>query len=291
MSAPSHPYSNLIESHPSDSDCLQSFINLDSESKLAGLQAVWKISQLAIERQLPRHPESNPGVDVPTLVSALRLSLDISTLNHLSSPAVINGCLWLIKAATGQRPTPTSPFSHEYERMCFRLLVVSLNLCLLEQWNKLDSIQEVPNLIPPHQAAYAILETHVATEVLNQLDLSAMGEDCDWVFGWSTSIHHHHQTLLLPKSDVLFLVNLLWEDRKHWLRYMTSYANPGLSGLMFLFSRYVAYERHSQTNQALEPLRDRVLELVLRYTLVADKYQLPATCAIADANAHYQDTD
>ncbi|CUA69515.1 hypothetical protein RSOLAG22IIIB_08525 [Rhizoctonia solani] len=116
-----------------------------------------------------------------------------------------------------------------------------------------------------------------------------MGGKCDWVFGWSTTTHQLHQPILLSQSDVSYLVNYLWDDRKHWLQAMISYANPGLSGLMFIFSHYVAYVRDIQRNPIWEEIRNRVLELIYRYTLIADRDQLPAACAIADANA-YQKT-
>ncbi|CAE6487741.1 unnamed protein product [Rhizoctonia solani] len=226
-------------------------------------------------------------IDIPALASALRLSLDRSTIKYLASPRLIAGCLRVLKITSELRPRPISPFSHEIDRTCFRLLVVALNICLLDRWNKLDSLLEVPGPMTHGQSAYAAVESAVPREVLCQLDVASSGGDCDWVFGWSTSAHHSNLALLLSQSDVSYLLNLLWDDRKYWLQAMISFANPALSGLMFLFSRYVAFERDSQHNPRWEIIRDRAWELTLRYTLVAEKDQLFATCDTADTYTSY----
>ncbi|CAE6405914.1 unnamed protein product [Rhizoctonia solani] len=286
MSASNHSPMGPTEYAQASSHTSPSPMRLDSESKQAGLSAVSRISQLATGGQLLSQPEVVMSIDMSSLVSAMRLSLDILTIKRLASPAIVKGCLLLIKITTDRRSGPTSPFSYEYERMCFRLLVVSLNVCLLFRWGKLDDLLEVPGLIQPEQAAYLVVDTKVPAEVLDQLIVADMGGNCDWVFGWFTTTQHPIQPLLLSQTDVAYLLKLLWDDRKNWLQAMISYANPGQSGLMFLFSRYVVYERDFQYNSAWETIRERVFELAVRYSLIADRDQLPATCAISDANAY-----
>jgi hypothetical protein len=70
----------------------------------------------------------------------------------------------------------------------------------------------------------------------------------DWVLGWSISQGRPQQTLLLSHSDVLALMGLMWHDRKRFLQALAMCSpsdSPALSGLVYVFWRYVEYERQA----------------------------------------------
>ncbi|KAG8684349.1 hypothetical protein FRC08_013741 [Ceratobasidium sp. 394] len=281
MSEPSHPlWGRIIGSYipPSDMDRL----DLSVDSELAGLQAMQEISQLAAEA--PRATSAR-NINISTLESALRLARDPATIRHLANPPVISGCIQLMKAVTGRRSRVASPFAYEYGYLCFKLLVAALNVCLLERWNKVEQALTMCTRYPD-AAAHTPFWMKLATVVDGQFDALKAGGDCDWVLGWSVSTRHPRQTPLLLRSDVSTLLNLLWDDRKHLLLALMPYTpiSSGLSGLLFLLSRFVSRERYPHNNPAWEIVKTRVYELALRYMLVVDKCQREATLRAVDAN-------
>lgn len=66
------------------------------------------------------------------------------------------------------------------------------------------------------------------------------GVHCDWILGWAVLEDHQAQLdVLVPQSDASMLLELLWVDRKHFLKALTMTYSPGLvSGIMFLLWRH-----------------------------------------------------
>ncbi|KAG9085805.1 hypothetical protein FS749_004090 [Ceratobasidium sp. UAMH 11750] len=196
-----------------------------------------KISQLAAEAPQDKLARD---IDVSTIESALLLARTPATIRHLANPPVISGCIQLMKTTAHDAP----PFSHKYGYLCFKLLVGALNVCMLEQWRiakgALTLCDEFPNA-----AANIPFWMTLARVVDSQFDILKAGGNCDWVLGWSGSTRHPRQTLLLLQSDISTLLSLLWDDQKYLLRALMSYtsSSSGLSGLLFLLSRFVSRER------------------------------------------------
>ncbi|KAG8713256.1 hypothetical protein FRC08_013499 [Ceratobasidium sp. 394] len=118
-------WGRIIGSYVVSSDMDRLDLSVDSE--LAGLQAMQEISQLAAEA--PREKSY-----VYAIESALLLARDPATIRHLTNPPVISGCIRLMKTTAHI----ASPFAHEYGYLCFKLLVATLNICLLERWSKVE---------------------------------------------------------------------------------------------------------------------------------------------------------
>ncbi|CAE7149945.1 unnamed protein product [Rhizoctonia solani] len=257
-------------------DMQRSEISLEQE--LAGLRVLKAISQSASGIQPLDKPNSDTGrgFDVSALQTALSLAQDPATILHLSDPSIISGCIKLLRTIKNQRGT-IFPYNNELGWLCFRLLVIVLDICLLERYDKLEETMVLPNQRPDIRAAPHILASaHLACGVYAQLDAINAGDDCDWVFGWSISSDQPRQKLLLPPSEALNLMNIIWEDRKLFLRVLYSCATtsrPVLCGLLFLFSRGLAHMRELRPLANMTILGSRFYELAVRYLLVTDKYQ------------------
>ncbi|KAG8713779.1 hypothetical protein FRC08_012815 [Ceratobasidium sp. 394] len=281
MSKLPHPlWGRVVGSYLVPSDLEQLTLSVDSE--LAGLQAMQKISQLGTE--VPEVKSTN-DIHISTLESALLLFRDPATIRHLANPPVISGCIRLMKAIIGKPSNRVaSPLAYEYGYLCFKLLVAALNMCLLERWSKVEETLVLSGRFLG-AAAHIPFWLALAREVDSQFDVLKTGGDCDWVLGWSASTQPLRQTPLLLRPDILALLDLLWDGRKHFFLALVPYTPPsfGLSGLLFLLSRFVSRERYSHNNPEWEILKTRVYELALRYLLVADEYQREATLRVVHA--------
>ncbi|CAE6499631.1 unnamed protein product [Rhizoctonia solani] len=235
MSTLSHPlWGRAIGYYPYAPDVNRASLPVDCE--LNGLQAMEKIALLSNEASTRAQTDATPHIDIHTLQSALLLSVDPTTIGHLANPAVINACVRLMKTVGG-RPGAPSPFSYEYGYLSFMLLVSCLNICLLERWDDLDAAR-TGCAQRPDATAQIVTSNMLASQVLTQFDVVRDGGDCDWVLGWSTSHLHRRQSPLISQSDISFLLNILWDDRKFFLRSqsLTQYihGSVGLSGLTYI---------------------------------------------------------
>ncbi|CAE6479027.1 unnamed protein product, partial [Rhizoctonia solani] len=96
--------------------------------------------------QLGSDDNTAPAVALSSLETALVLAQDQATIHHLANPAVISGCIRLIQAAINQSPGVISLFSHEYGYLCFRLLSVALDTCLLREWGLIHKLRRTCDL-------------------------------------------------------------------------------------------------------------------------------------------------
>ncbi|EUC54309.1 hypothetical protein RSOL_037030 [Rhizoctonia solani AG-3 Rhs1AP] len=304
-STTSHPrWGRIIGSYPR-SDVKDSTLSMDSE--VAGLRAMKEISKLATSALSLSTPlEQYSHIKVSTLELALRLSQDTTKIHHLVDPSVASGCIRLMKAIIGRTPGVASvstthsnlvpilkdmkPFSNEFGYLCFRLLVITLNACLLDRWGRLDETLTRREHFP-RAAAHVLISVEISSAVHKQFENLFNGGDCDSVLGLSppNNGRRPQQTTLLPLSDIEALLGVLWDDRKLFLRALMLDVPiaSGLSGLLFLFTRRVAQENDSQHNPS--PLRKKLYELALRYYLVQDSSQIGPTLNVISSNPSYGD--
>ncbi|CAE6377877.1 unnamed protein product [Rhizoctonia solani] len=266
-------------------ECDMQRSEISIEQELAGLLALKIISQTSSEIQSQIQPNSNTSCgDASVLHSALALAQDPATIRHLSDPDIVSGCIKLMTTVKDKRSI--SPFSSEVGWLSLRLLVIALNICLLERYDRLEETLALFNQRHDIRAAPHILASaHLSYGITTQLSIIDTGGDCDWVFGWSVS-PFGRQTCLLPASEALALLNVLWEDRKLFMRSLYScHPNslPGLCALLFMFARSLVHLR-PQLNQDVAIPESRLHELAIRYLLVADRYQCFPTVRICESS-------
>ncbi|CAE6477875.1 unnamed protein product [Rhizoctonia solani] len=281
MAYPPHPrWGCSVEARALVSDLERADLNPALEH--AGIQALQKISRLSSESYTLVQTDLGKEINITILQAAFLLARGPRTIHHLANPPVLKSCIRLMKTVEGLPPTEITPFSHEYGYLCFKLFIVVLNVCLLERWDKLE---EVLTLCKDKElAVHVYISDMVAFIVGKQFEALKSGEGCDWVLGWSASANGRRQPTLLPLSDISTLFNLIWDDRKKFLLSQAPFTRKvtGLSGLMFVFSRYIAHERKKNLEWKL--LQGKLYEIALRYALVADARQRRATVDVIDAN-------
>ncbi|CAE6445977.1 unnamed protein product [Rhizoctonia solani] len=278
MFAPLHPlWGRLIETLDSAPDIIR--LTVSAEEEISGQKALQKVCHQAVDATILAQ-EPGRDVDIAVLDSALRLAQDPRTIRYLAHPSVISGCIRLLKTAVSQRGRSSSPFRYEYGHLCFKLLVASMNICLLERYNELDEALLACEEHDEYAADY-LASVALGLVVENRFQISYNGSNSNWVSGWATS--DAQQAPLVSRSDLSTLLGLLWDDRKFIL------ATSGLSGLLFLLSQYIFQEKNFNDSLDGEVLKGRMYELGLRYLLVAEQSQRAATLRAIDANHPEED--
>ncbi|KAG8753113.1 hypothetical protein FRC11_007699, partial [Ceratobasidium sp. 423] len=245
---------------------------LSAEATRAGQEAVQKVARLGTEENAATFRNLARGVEFSAVDSALRLSLDPITISHLTKDgsAVIKGCVRLMRVAVTKDSKLPSAFDFEYGYNCFRLLVATFNLCLLERFDKLgEALATYTTRL--NTDIHTVISVALSGVIDNQVKLLTTGCDSDSIFGWSLSTGRNRQTPLLTQADTLALLNLIWDLRKNYLQAMLSTSPPALSGLMFLFLQSLS-EQHSLNLPDRELLKLKMHELALRYLLIGEDH-------------------
>ncbi|CAE6510802.1 unnamed protein product [Rhizoctonia solani] len=255
-----------------------------------GLEAIQKISRLGGGENETFHGDPSEFIDL-TVDAVLRLPLDRTTIRHLAKngPGIIRGCIRLMKAVKPRHSGEALLFSFEYCYNCFRLLVTTLNIWLLERWGELEATLAVYGSISGVDM-HEVLPIIVTGLVRNQLHSLQSGDYSDTLLGWSSSTDHQRRESQLAPADLSELLCLVWDDRKYFLQALLSNPTSGLSGMLFLFLRYVFKQRGYAKGKDWELLNIKLNELCLRYLLAADKSDFSAVLGIIDAIANSNDS-
>ncbi|CAE7145387.1 unnamed protein product [Rhizoctonia solani] len=271
MSAATHPqWGRLIDAYIGDcgtspNDQYHNSLPLDYE--IEALQAVQSITKVVGSQG----DKAWGIVDTRTLESAHNLALDTETIRHLANPQLITSCIQLMKSI---KPLGTiSPFSYENGYLSFRILVNAINVCLLQRWDRLDIALGVGKCLDSNFKAADFVSDMVDATVEEKLESLAIGSDCDLALGWKPAQDRNHFSPLLLQSEASALLEVLWGDRKHFLRLMRDASLPGLSGLIFVAFQLVSQMGHTNSEVIEETPQGKLYELILRYLLVVPRTQ------------------
>ncbi|KDN33757.1 hypothetical protein RSAG8_13155, partial [Rhizoctonia solani AG-8 WAC10335] len=221
-------------------------------------------------------------VTLEMLRCLLLLSSSGQGVLYLTQPPLIRGCIRLMK--TIKVDSHVSPFSYEYGYLCFNIAKMALGCCLVEKFNK----QHIAELMERIWANYqtkdnpSILTEQLSEIFLNETTKSSPREArCDWIFGWSDPpAHGGHPNLIVAESDALDLMNVLWNDRKAFLKSLSSTYTPGALIILLLIWQYMlrnGLQRDLPDPGLQTPLLGPFLDLSWRFALVA----MPADYALA----------
>ncbi|CAE6474038.1 unnamed protein product [Rhizoctonia solani] len=250
-------------------------VTLTTDATRAGLESIRKISLLGNEGDTSTFRDLVQSVDASTINSALRLFLDPTTVKHLTKDglAVIKGCIRVMKIGATEKSESAPPLDTDCGYACFRLLVTTLNLCLLKRSGKLGEALATYTKRPDTDMHTAI-SVALSGVIKNQCRSFRIGLDSNSIdiFGWSLASGLDRQTPLPTPADMLMLLKLLWSLRKDYLHVMLSTSPPALFGLLFLFLLSLS-EKHSPIVPDRELLKCKLYELGLRYLLIGEKYR------------------
>lgn len=148
---------------------------------------------------------------------------------------------------------------------------MALGMCLLERSDDLDAtIDDI--LSDPYTAPLFVFSEHVSKVVQKEIHLAPNEKYWDHILGWAQLDKHEPREPLVMRFDASMLLDLLYDDRKYFLKSIASTYSPGLSGVFFLLWRYWRLERMSRARRdsgSLKRLASPFCEILWRYCLIA----------------------
>ncbi|CAE6482415.1 unnamed protein product [Rhizoctonia solani] len=167
------------------------------------------------------------------------------SLPKLGNPLLVHGCIKLMQSIT--RFGRPSPFSYEYGHLCFQILVVAFNFCLLklaiphDEWIEDVASQE----LQLQEGHIPVLSKTISETVLDRL---TWGNDdhlyCALVRSeeWEDYYDYYEGPLITP-DHIHTLQRLLDKDQKNFLIFLRSHYSVCLSGLLYTLYRHIDFKR------------------------------------------------
>ncbi|CUA70929.1 Putative callose synthase 6 [Rhizoctonia solani] len=177
-------------------------------------------------------------------------------LDNFALPGLVAGCITLMSTV---KP---SPFHYEYGYVCFRIMVIALNTCLLKHGRDPNEALQIPNAYFPtnyladlwRQTAFLLLaDLQGRSEVFPEMPNMRLGPQ---------ALSH----LEAMRLDVL--LDLLHGDQKNFSILLKEFNSLGLSGLMYVLSKFV---EKNKADMNKERYQDRFL---IPFTRIFYRYRL-----------------
>ncbi|CAE6523019.1 unnamed protein product, partial [Rhizoctonia solani] len=194
-----------------------------------------------------------------------KLGLDMDEVDNFALSRLVAGCVALLLSVE------PSPFHYEYGYLCFRIMIISLNVCLLKYANRLDSnarpIEEglelakySPSSLWVTCAGFLAMElTGTTKEIFGSL---YVGPPSTW------------NITLLEKPKLGALLDILHTDRKNFTIALKRTRSLGLSGFMHVLWKFVETERASMnTEDYQKKLLDPYNQILHRSCLVLPSFE------------------
>ncbi|KAG8729243.1 hypothetical protein FRC11_009242 [Ceratobasidium sp. 423] len=208
------------------------------------------------------------GVTLPMLEAVLKLTLSPRHLDFFADPMFIGGCIRLL---TQVKPEgKPSPFSYEFGYLCFKIIAIGIGAWVLKVTNNLDMV--IHNIETDLGIEPLLMFSGHVSRVLMDNIFGGHGA-CDWVMGWETFEERPDPQPFLSPSDLLSMLNVLWEDRKLYLQVLLRTYFPGLSGVAFVLWRYACSPSVTAVNSRNKLMVVPFCELLWRSMLVATEDQ------------------
>ncbi|QRW24902.1 glycosyltransferase family protein [Rhizoctonia solani] len=247
-------------------------IDITSTMKAEAEESISQVVRLAGPSQYP-DPEGTKVVTLQVLESILNLSMCPQTYHYFADPPLISGCLKLM--GTVEADDRMSPFSYEYGYLCFKIIVLAIGTNILLRTENLD--MTIANMeSDTNTELILILSGHVSRAIKSEIEIGNAGQPCSWVLGW-VRVQDRRRLQLTPlmlRSDILLLLDMLWDDRHFFLKTYMMTHSPGLSGVMFVLWRYLYSNSIFVESLPSENLAIPFCEILWRYFLVATTDQL-----------------
>ncbi|EUC55604.1 transmembrane protein, putative [Rhizoctonia solani AG-3 Rhs1AP] len=203
-------------------------------------------------------------VTLSMLTALLEMTKLPGHFRWMAEPRLISGCVGLMSSI---KP---SPFHYEYGYLCFRILALSVNACLIEHTGCLDKIIARMDNVPPLQR------------------FSSLWDASAWLIDQAHNGDTRPASMIrLDVFDKLVLdqlLQLLNGDRKLFLVVLNMTGSLGLSSVFFiLFSRLVATE--ITNGSQLEVDSEVFVRIIQPYSRVLWRYLLVTPSSKAEEAA------
>ncbi|CAE6422654.1 unnamed protein product [Rhizoctonia solani] len=200
-------------------------------------------------------------ISISTIRPILLYSYSPLSYQDLSSPALISGCLKIMSSL--ELLDVVSPFSHELGYACFRIILLSLGLCLARRAHFLGFIDSNFDGDDPDTVwrSIAHLIKSVVLRTGDQLD------DC--ALGWFNCPNHKLCSAIISLAEAKTLLRLIFNDRKRFIRAIRSTYVPGLPTLVYFMWKYVPTQRFSNDRALAKELDTSLKEVFWRSWIVS----------------------
>ncbi|CAE6458102.1 unnamed protein product [Rhizoctonia solani] len=178
-------------------------------------------------------------VTLEKLECVLELTRFPGELDNFVVPSLVAGCITLMSSI---KP---SPLSYEYGYLCFRVLVIALNTCLLKHGRNPNEALRIPNIFGPNYLADLWSET----AALLRAELGGISEIFfempDMRPGPRAAPH-----LEAMRLDIL--LTLLHSDQKNFTILLKEANSLGLSGLIYVLLKFVEKNKADMNEERLQ---------------------------------------
>ncbi|CAE6487797.1 unnamed protein product [Rhizoctonia solani] len=176
-------------------------------------------------------------------------------LDNFALPRLVAGCVTLMVSI---KP---SPFHYEYGYLCFRIIVIAINTCLLKHGRDSTEPLRIPTYFPNNY----LTDLWTETAILLKAELAGYSE----VFFEKTDMRSGPRTapyLEALRLDVLLA--LLHDNQKNFTILLKEANSLGLSGLMYVLLKFV---EKNKADMSEEQYQERFL---IPYTRIFYRYRL-----------------
>ncbi|KEP47721.1 MYND finger protein [Rhizoctonia solani 123E] len=207
------------------------------------------------------------------LHTVVKLAASPPHLHYFLRPPLISACIKLL-ALSIQSGLP-SLFSHEYGFLTFRILTISVGVCIVDRTYGLgDAIESLTSESGSEAEHSQALSIHIS----RSLNIHIKDQTCDQMLGWMEPTAHTAVIPLVLPSEVAPALDLLFEDRKCFLKVFMHLSPVYVQGVLFLFWRYVVSQR-SLSDHPSDLIAGSLYEILWRYFLIAPMDQLSVQIA------------
>ncbi|KDN35231.1 hypothetical protein RSAG8_11762, partial [Rhizoctonia solani AG-8 WAC10335] len=179
-----------------------------------GYKAITKLCSLAGESEQRKQNAIANSIVLLELQAILNLAASPEPHFHaFLRPSLISACITLLKIST-QSGLP-SLLSHEYGLLTFQILKITLGLCIIDRTYGLEVMTGTMTLgMVSASERFRELSVHTS----RSLDIHIKDHTCDQMLGWTETAVHPPATPLVSPPEVAVVLNLLYEDRQHFLK-------------------------------------------------------------------------
>ncbi|CAE6376841.1 unnamed protein product [Rhizoctonia solani] len=171
--------------------------------------------------------QNNHDVSATMLESVISLTYHFNSFaDLLVDPGLVQDCILYLHRREREG---IQVFDDEKGYLCFRILVLAINILMISNYNN-PALWYLLASKDGSEDADEVLSKEVEVFVIRLKD----GPDPDKILGWD--LHAPH-SIIISKGNALLLLDLLFKDRKGFLRAWSETRCPTLSGLLFILRR------------------------------------------------------
>ncbi|CAE6511026.1 unnamed protein product [Rhizoctonia solani] len=233
-----------------------------------GGEAIDKLYALGNSPINPDWNNASNRIPLPMLQSLVDYAVFPCSLPKLGNPLVVRGCIKLLKSIT--RFGRPSPFSYEYGHLCFRILMLAFDYCVMKLSDTVeDWMTEATQ--PKNQLLKEGLAPMLSKAVSELIDECIVEGDEGFYSNFTVSLPwtDSYKGPLVDPHDIRALTEILDQDRKHFMIFLRSNYSLRLSAL--LYTMFQVMHRTPPTLQN-RPFIQAFLRVYMRSLLLAPGY-------------------